>query len=71
MKPGTWVTKTEILPDTRPHRYETFEHNRHTAPLTYKKQGKVLKTDWSRKEALVHWANGVRSWERFENLEEI
>lgn len=71
MKPGTQVTKTEILPDTRPHRYETFEHNRHTAPLTYKKQGKVLWVFWTAREAIVRWSDGTRSTERFENLEEI
>ena len=70
MKPGTQVTKNAIIPLPR-LRYETFEHNNTMAPLTYKKQGKVLKTDWSRKEALVQWADGTRSTERFENLEEI
>ena len=70
MKRGTLVAMNAVIPLPR-LRYETFEHNKTTPPLTYKKKGKVLKTDWSRKEALVQWADGTRSTERFENLEEI
>lgn len=70
MKPGTQVTKNAIIPLPR-LRYETFEHNNTTAPLTYKKQGKVLWVFWTAREAIVRWSDGTRSTERFENLEEI
>lgn len=71
MGPGTQVTKTITLKDTRRRRYQTFKRNDQTPPLTYKKQGRIIWVDKRFDMARVGWADGTLSNERFENLEEI
>lgn len=70
MRPGIEVTKEVILASPKRMRYETFEHNHGTPPLTYKKTGRVTWVDWKNGAASVRWSDGTITKELFKNLEE-